>query len=82
MVQNASIGIAIDWLRCAAVEVVPGKVSGVPVIKHSRVRPDDLVANRAEGEAWLCYAYDLPVETTRAVLAFYEQHQHKLAPAV
>lgn len=70
----------MDWLRCAAVEVVPGKVSGVPIIKRSRVRPDDCVTNRAEGEAWLSYAYDLPVETIRVVLAFYDQHQ--LAPGV
>ena len=70
----------MDWLDCAVVEVVPGKVSGVPIIRHSRVRPDDLVANRAEGEAWLSYAYDLPVETVRAVLSFYDRHQ--LAAAV
>ena len=72
----------MDWLHCTAVEVVPGKVSGVPIIKHSRVRPEDLTANRPEGEAWLCYAYDLPVGTVRAVLSFCEQCQNQLAPAV
>ena len=60
----------MDWLDCPAVEVIPGKASGVPIVKHSRVRPDDLVANRAEGDAWLSYAHDLPVETIRTVLSF------------
>jgi uncharacterized protein (DUF433 family) len=44
------------------VESVPGKVSGAPVIKRSRVRPEDLIVNRAEGEAWLAENYELPIE--------------------
>ena len=43
----------MDWKKCAVVETVPGRVSDEPVIKGSRVRPDDVVVNRAEGEAWL-----------------------------
>ena len=59
----------MDWMDCPLIERVPGKVSGAPIIKRSRVRPEDLVVNRAEGEEWLSYAYDLPVETVRGVLA-------------
>jgi uncharacterized protein (DUF433 family) len=65
----------VDWKECAAVEIVPGRVSGAPVIKGSRVRPDDLVVNRAEGEAWLAENYDLPVETVRVVLNYYDRHK-------
>lgn len=72
----------MDWTSCPLVERVPGKLSGVPVIRHSRVRPDDLLANRAEGEAWLSDAFDLPLSTVRAVLAFYDQHKKQLAPVV
>ena len=72
----------MDWLDCAVIEVVPGKVSGVPIVRHSRVRPEDLVVNCAEGEAWLSYAYDLPIDVVREVLSFYERHQHQLAPAI
>ncbi len=72
----------MDWMDCPLIERVPGKVSGAPIIKRSRVRPEDLVVNRAEGEEWLSYAYDLPVETVRGVLAFYVEHQRHLAPAV
>lgn len=71
-------GIRMNWKECAAVETVPGRVSGEPVIKGSRVRPDDLVVNRAEGEAWLAENYDLPIEAVREVLRFY--HRHKPAP--
>jgi len=67
--------IRMDWKECAAVETVPGRVSGAPVIKGSRVRPDDLVVNRAEGEAWLAENFDLPVERVRDVLSFYDRHK-------
>ena len=38
----------MNWTGCLVVEVVPGKLSGAPVIVHSRVRPEDLLANREE----------------------------------
>jgi uncharacterized protein (DUF433 family) len=33
----------IDWTKCAAVETVPGRRGGQPVIVHSRVRPEELI---------------------------------------
>jgi hypothetical protein len=42
----------MNWTDCPVVAVVPGKLSGAPVIAQSRVRPEDLVANRAEGLGW------------------------------
>ena len=71
----------MDWTDCPLIERVPGKLSGVPVIRHSRVRPDDLLVNREEGEEWLADAYQLPLDTVRQVLAFYDQHEERLAPA-
>ena len=65
----------MNWKECAAVETVPGRVSGEPVIKGSRVRPDDLLVNRAEGEVWLAENYDLPIEAVREVLRFYDRHK-------
>jgi uncharacterized protein (DUF433 family) len=67
--------IRMNWKECAVVETVPGKVSGAPVIKGSRVRPEDLIVNRAEGEAWLAENYELPIETVREVLRFYDRHK-------
>jgi uncharacterized protein (DUF433 family) len=63
----------VNWSECPLVEIVPGKLSGFPVIVHSRVRPDELVANRDEGQEWLAENYELPLQTVRDVLAFYER---------
>jgi uncharacterized protein (DUF433 family) len=64
------------------VEVVPGKLSGAPVIVHSRVRPEDILANRDEGAEWLAENFDLPVETVRTVLAFYNRQMSRAAHSV
>jgi uncharacterized protein (DUF433 family) len=67
--------VRINWTECAAVETIPGRVSGAPVIKGSRVRPEDLIVNRAEGETWLAENYALPIEMVREVLRFYDRHK-------
>jgi uncharacterized protein (DUF433 family) len=64
----------MNWLDCPLIETVPDRLSGAPVIKGSRVRPEDVLINRAEGEGWLATAYNLPVATVRTVLSFYDQH--------
>ena len=43
----------IDWTECALIETVPGKRRGKPVIKGSRLRPEDLLTNREQGIKWL-----------------------------
>ena len=58
---------AVDWTDCPLIERVPGKLGGAPVIRHSRVRPDDLLVNRGEGEEWLADAYRLPLGTVRGL---------------
>ena len=39
---------AIDWSGCELVEVVPGKVSGAPLLKGTRL-PADTVLENADG---------------------------------
>jgi len=73
---------AMDWRECAAIETVPGKMSGQPVVIGSRVRPEDLVINRDQGTEWLARNHGLSVDTVRDVLAFYERHMRTRAPAV
>jgi uncharacterized protein (DUF433 family) len=63
----------MDWKDCPLVERIPGKVSGAPMIVNSRVRPDDLIANRNEGADWLAENYSFLLESVRAVLAFYDR---------
>jgi uncharacterized protein (DUF433 family) len=71
----------LDWSTCAAIETVPGRMAGQPVIRNSRVRPQDLIANREQGVEWLARNHSLPIETVQEVLAFYEQHERALAPS-
>lgn len=72
----------MDWTDCAEIERAPGRLSGDPVLRGSRVRPSDLLLNAAEGAEWLAEAHQLPLEQVRAVLAFYHENQGQLAPAV
>ncbi len=65
----------MDWSGCPLVERVPGRLSGQPAVVRSRVRADDLVANREEGADWLAENYSLPIGTVRAVLAFHARSE-------
>jgi uncharacterized protein (DUF433 family) len=72
----------MDWTSCEIVEVVPGKVSGVPLIKNTRV-PADLVAESLEaGETVeeVAYNYDLDPDDVRGVKRFRDAHQPALRP--
>ena len=33
----------IDWLTCELIEQIPGKVSGRPIVRGSRILPDPIV---------------------------------------
>ncbi len=71
----------MKWTDCPSIEVVPGRMSGAPVLRHSRVRPEDILANKDEGAEWLAEAHGLALEDVVAVLAFYERYGQELAPA-
>jgi uncharacterized protein (DUF433 family) len=55
-------------------------MAGQPVIRGTRVRPQDLLANRAEGLEWLSENFTIPVETIRQVFAFYDSRTRHRAP--
>ena len=62
----------MDWSGCDIVEIIPGKVSGVPVVRNSRV-PAETVAESAElGESpeEIAYNYDLRLEDVHIILAY------------
>ena len=70
----------IDWRECALIETVPGKMSGAPVLRGTRVRPQDLLANRDEGIYWLVENLGIPADTIRQVFTFHDRHQAARAP--
>jgi uncharacterized protein (DUF433 family) len=55
----------MDWTGCDLVEIVPGKVSGAPVIKGTRVPADQVIESLDDGESIeeIAYNHDLkPVD--------------------
>ena len=76
---NKSIN-QIDWTQCALIETVPGRVGGQPVLRGTRLRPQDLLVNRDEGIDWLSRNHGVAPDTIRALFAFYDAHQAALVP--
>jgi uncharacterized protein (DUF433 family) len=70
----------IDWTECALIETVPGKLSGVPVLRGTRVRPQDLLVNRDEGVEWLARNHGIKPETIQRLFAFYDAHKSARVP--
>ena len=64
-----------DWSSCPLVESVPGKVSGVPILKGTRVQADAIVENYRGGSPVLEIAenFGLPESIIRQLLAFAEE---------
>ena len=47
----ANIEVAIDWMACELIEKVPGKVSGQPIVRGTRILPDAIVNSFELGES-------------------------------
>ena len=41
----------IDWMACELIEQVPGKVSGRPVVRGTRIMPDPIVNSYDLGDS-------------------------------
>jgi len=65
----------VDYSQIIAIE--PGKVSGVPLIRHARVPVDLVIANRDGGETIeeIAYNYDLKPDVIRAALPYHDSYQ-------
>ena len=81
----------IDWSQCPLVEIIPGKVSGAPLLKNTRLPVEAITGNydafRDEGlspdaaieETLDCYP-EAGLETIRAILAYRSEHQLQAQP--
>lgn len=47
---NLQTSTGIDWTACELIESVPGKVSGRPVVRGTRILPDAIVGSYDLGE--------------------------------
>ena len=72
----------MDWADCPDVESVPGKVSGVPILKHSRMPADAIVENYTDGLGAdeIAEVFELPVEGVRRLLAYAVKQNPALKP--
>jgi len=48
---KASTNSVINWLACELIESVPGKVSGRPVVRGTRIMPDPIVNSYELGDS-------------------------------
>ena len=71
-----------DWTDCPLVEVIPGKVSGAPLLRGTRMPADVVVANYADGlpAEEIAEVFELPADTVRSLLAYAIQHNPSLKP--
>ena len=72
----------MDWSGCNIVEVIPGKVSGAPILKGTRVQADSIVENYESGSPVeeISENFHIPVATIREVLAFAFRNQSQPQP--
>jgi len=66
----------VDWSGCPRVELIPGKVSGVPLVKGSRVPADTVWESGEMGESAeeIAYNYDLSADDVRFLLGYAAKH--------
>jgi uncharacterized protein (DUF433 family) len=72
----------MDWTDCPDVETIPGKVSGVPILKHSRMPADAILENHRGGlpAEEIAEVFQLPAEGVRRLLAYAAQQDSALKP--
>jgi uncharacterized protein (DUF433 family) len=70
--ENRAEDMLVDWSNCLIVEVNPRKVSGVPILKGTRVQADSIVENYEGGSPVeeIADNFDIPEATIRAVLEY------------
>jgi len=47
---NVDTDVEIDWMACELIERIPGKVSGRPIVRGTRILPDAIVGSYDLGE--------------------------------
>lgn len=47
----ASTDTDIDWTQCELIESIPGKVSGRPIVRGTRIMPDPIVNSYDLGDS-------------------------------
>ncbi len=69
----------IDWTDCPLVEVIPGKVSGVPLLKDTRLPADTILENYEGGSPVeeIAENFDISEQAIRDILDYAASHQRQ-----
>ena len=73
----------IDWTGCDLVERIPGKVSGRPIVRGTRIMPEPVVRAFDRGETIEEIREDWPslsVEQIGVLVAFAHAHRQQPQP--
>ena len=73
----------IDWSGCELIERVPGKVSGQPIIRGTRIMPQPVVRSFERGESIEQIREDWPslsVDQIKRFVAFARAQRSQPAP--
>jgi len=65
----------VDWTLCNIVEMVPGRLSGAPVLKNTRLPVDAILTNYDAGlePEQVAAIFEVAVADVRTILAFREK---------
>lgn len=73
----------IDWTGCELVERIPGKVSGRPIVRGTRIMPEGIVNSYDMGqsiedihEGWP----SLSLDQIKTLIEFAHARRHQLTP--
>ena len=73
----------IDWLACELIEQIPGKVSGRPIVRGTRILADTIVQNAELGspleEIQENYP-DLSLTAIQQLISFARAHRRQRVP--
>jgi uncharacterized protein (DUF433 family) len=51
LMRSTGKNIEFDWMDCELIEQIPGKVSGRPIVRGTRILPDAIVNSYDMGES-------------------------------
>jgi uncharacterized protein (DUF433 family) len=73
----------IDWTGCELVERIPGKVSGRPIVRGTRIMPEAIVHSYERGESIDNIREDWPslsVDQIKGLIAFAQARREQPQP--
>ncbi len=70
----------IDWTDCPLVEIIPGKVSGAPLLKGTRLPADTVLSNFEAGSPVdeIVDNFDISEQTVRNLLSYAAAKKNQL----